>query len=295
MERAVTAVTGQATVRCIEIGDDVSGRVRIGPGEPLVWTAGPCVIEDQHTMATTAERLKKLSEKLGIPLIFKSSYEKDNRSSEEYYNGPGLDEGLETLAWIRKEFQLPVLSDVHRIEDLAAAREVLDVIQIPAFLSRQTSLLVAAAQTGKVVNVKKGQFLAPDEMQGVVGKLERSGCERILLTERGVCFGYKQLVADMTALPIMQRFGYPVVFDAGHQVRRSGIPSHDPKGGAPEFIPTLLRAAVAAGANGVFLETHPNPAAALCDAASQYPLEGMESLMGDVQTLGDLIREQSHA
>jgi 2-dehydro-3-deoxyphosphooctonate aldolase (KDO 8-P synthase) len=282
-------------VREIEIGGRGATKLRIGGGRPLVWIAGPCVIEERSTMATTAAALKELSERLAIPVIFKSSFEKDNRSSEEYDSGPGIHEGLEILSWIRKEFELPVLSDVHRVEDISAAREVLDVIQIPAFLSRQTSLLVAAGRSGCAVNVKKGQFLAPDEMGGVVGKLERAGCTRIMLTERGACFGYKQLVADMTALPIMQRFGYPVVFDAGHQVRRSGIPSSDPAGGAPEFIPTLMRAGVAAGANVVFLETHPNPPEARCDAASQYPLSQMEKLMLQISAIGELVREQGHA
>ena len=284
-----------STVREVEIGGHGIKPLRIGGGRPLAWIAGPCVIEDRATMAATAEALKELSLRLSIPVIFKSSFEKDNRSSEEYYSGPGIDEGLKTLAWIRSEFELPVLSDVHRVEDLPSAREVLDVIQIPAFLSRQTSLLVAAAKTRCAVNVKKGQFLAPDEMRGVVGKLERAGCRRILLTERGACFGYNQLVADMTALPILQGTGYPVVFDAGHQVRRSGIPSSDPTGGAPEFIPTLVRAAVAAGANAVFLETHPDPSRALCDAASQFPLDQMEKLMLEIRALGELVREQGHA
>jgi 2-dehydro-3-deoxyphosphooctonate aldolase (KDO 8-P synthase) len=284
-----------ALVREIEIGGRGVSPVRIGGGRPLAWIAGPCVIEDRETMATTALALKELSQRLEVPLIFKSSFEKDNRSSDEYYSGPGLHEGLELLAWIRKEFELPVLSDVHRMEDLAAACDVLDVLQIPAFLSRQTSLILAAGRTGCAVNVKKGQFLAPDEMGGVVTKLEHAGCTRILLTERGACFGYKQLVADMTALPIMQRLGYPVVFDAGHQVRRSGIPSSDPAGGAPEFIPTLMRAAVAAGSNAVFLETHPNPSEARCDAASQFPLSQMEKLMLEIRVLSELIREQGYA
>jgi 2-dehydro-3-deoxyphosphooctonate aldolase (KDO 8-P synthase) len=284
-----------SVVREVEVGGRGVQPLRIGGGRPLAWIAGPCVIEDRSTMATTAETLKELSVRLQIPIIFKSSFEKDNRSSEEYYSGPGIEAGLETLAWIRKEFELPVLSDVHRVEDLPGAREVLDVIQIPAFLSRQTSLVVAAGQTRCTVNVKKGQFLAPDEMRGVVGKLERAGCTRIMLTERGACFGYKQLVADMTALPIMQRCGYPVVFDAGHQVRRSGIPSSDPAGGAPEFIPTLMRAAVAAGANAVFLETHPDPSRARCDAASQFPLGQMEKLMLEIRALSELVREQGYA
>lgn len=280
----------------VEIGDAISGTVRIGEGLPLAWICGPCVIEKQTLMAMTAERLKKLSEKLRVPLIFKSSYSKDNRSDELSYQGPGLEDGLEMLAWIRKEFELPVLSDVHSVEEIAAAREVLDVIQIPAFLCQQTSLLVAAGKSGKPVNVKKGQFMAPASMKHPIGKIERTGNQRILITERGAQFGYHNLVADMTAIPVMKEIGYPVVFDAGHQVRRYGIPSTDPAGGAPrEFIPVLLRSAVAAGANGVFLETHPKPAEALCDAASQFPLDQLEELMMQAGALAELIRGQGHA
>ena len=283
-------------MQIVEIGDAVSGKVRLGEGLPLAWICGPCVIEKQSLMAMTAERLKKLSEKLRIPLIFKSSYLKDNRSDELSYQGPGLEDGLEILAWIRKEFELPVLSDVHSVEELAAAREVLDVIQIPAFLCQQTTLLVAAGKTGKPVNIKKGQFMAPSSMKHPVGKIERTGSQRILITERGAQFGYHNLIADMTAIPVMKEIGYPVVFDAGHQVRRYGISSTDPAGGAPrEFIPVLLRSAVAAGANGVFLETHPNPAEALCDAASQFPLDQLEELMMQAGALAELIRGQGHA
>lgn len=283
-------------MRIVEIGDATSGKVRLGEGLPLAWICGPCVIEKQSLMASTAERLKKLSEKLRVPLIFKSSYLKDNRSDELSYQGPGIDEGLEMLAWIRKEFELPVLSDVHSVEEMSAAREVLDVIQIPAFLCQQTTLLIAAGKTGKPVNIKKGQFMAPGSMKHPVGKVERTGNERVFITERGAQFGYHTLVADMTAVPIMKEIGVPIVFDAGHQVRRYGIPSTDPAGGAPrEFIPVLLRSAVAAGVNGVFLETHPNPAEALCDAASQYPLDQLEGLMMQAGALAELMREQGHA
>jgi 2-dehydro-3-deoxyphosphooctonate aldolase (KDO 8-P synthase) len=281
-------------MQTVEIGEGAR-RVRIGHGLELAWIAGPCVIEDQRIMATAAERLKKLAEKLAVPLIFKSSYEKDNRGSEESYQGPGIDEGLELLAWIKKEFDLPVLSDVHRVEDIPAAREVLDVIQIPAFLCQQTSLVVAIGKAGKPVNVKKGQFLSPEGMSSPVGKLERAGNRQILLTERGASFGYNQLVADMTSIPTMQALGYPVVFDAGHSVRRYGIPSSDPRGGAPELIPTLLRAGIAAGANAVFLETHPSPAHAKCDAASQFPLDRIEELMAQARDLARLTRAQGHA
>jgi len=277
------------------VGDTQVQSVRFGRGLPLAWIAGPCVIEKRDLMAATAEHLRALSDELGVPIVFKSSYEKDNRSSEKNYVGPGLDEGLEVLAWIRREFGLPVLSDVHRESDLPAAREVLDIIQIPAFLCQQTSLLVAAAQTGKAVNIKKGQFLSPEAMEGPIGKVTRSGGDRVLVTERGTCFGYNQLVADMTSIPVIQGHGVPVIFDAGHQVRRYGIPSADPRGGTPEFIPTLLRAGVAAGANGVFLETHPRPSEALCDAASQFPLDRMRALMSEVRDLADLIREQNYA
>jgi len=279
----------------VRVGELTPTPIRIGRGHPLAWIAGPCVIEDQRTMGMTAERLKKLSEKLRIPVIFKSSYEKDNRSSEEFYPGPGPDEGLEMLAWIRKEFELPVVSDVHRVEDVNAAREVLDIIQIPAFLCQQTSLVLAVGRTGKVVNLKKGQFLSPGGVASPIGKIERTGNRRILVTERGVSFGYNRLVADMTAIPEMQKLGYPVVFDAGHQVRRYGIPSADPEGGAPELIPPLLRASIGAGANAIFLETHPNPPKARCDAASQFPLDHMEDLMAQSRDLAQLIREQGHA
>jgi 2-dehydro-3-deoxyphosphooctonate aldolase (KDO 8-P synthase) len=279
----------------VEIGDSGTRPVRFGAGLPLAWILGPCVIEEHRIMASAAERIRTLSEKLEVPVIFKSSFEKDNRSSDEYYSGPGIDEGLEILAWIKQEFELPILSDVHSVDDVHAAREVLDVIQIPAFLCQQTSLVVAAGKTGKPVNVKKGQFLSPEGMSMPVGKLERTGNRKLLLTERGAQFGYNMLVADMTAIPTMQALGYPVVFDAGHQVRRYGIPSADPRGGAPQFIPTLLRAAIAAGANGIFLETHPSPEHAKCDAASQFPLDQLEKVMVEARELAELVRRQGNA
>jgi 2-dehydro-3-deoxyphosphooctonate aldolase (KDO 8-P synthase) len=283
-------------LNAVEVGEGPVARVRFGAGLPLAWIAGPCVIESERVMANAAERLAKLAEKLALPLVFKSSYEKDNRSTELSYQGPGLDDGLEMLAWIRREFGLPVLTDVHRAEDLPAVAEAVDVIQIPAFLCQQTSVIVAAGKTGKPVNVKKGQFLSPEGMFSSVGKLERTGNRRILLTERGSSFGYNNLVADMTSIPVMQELGYPVIFDAGHQVRRYGIPSEHPEGGrSRELIPVLLRAAIGAGANGIFLETHPSPTDALCDAASQYPLDRLEVLVQESQELADLIRSQGHA
>ncbi len=282
-------------MREVTIGGSGARQVRLGSGQPLCWIAGPCVIEDRGTMRGVAEHLVKIAEKLDVPLIFKSSYEKDNRSSEEHYAGPGLQEGLEILAGIRKEFGVPVLSDVHRVEDVAAARDVLDVIQVPAFLCQQTSLVLAVGRAGKPVNVKKLQFLAPEAMSSAVGKLESTGNRKIILTERGTSFGYNHLVADLTSIPIMQGLGYPVALDAGHVVRRYGIPSADPAGGARENIPTLVRAGIAAGANAVFLETHPSPENARCDAASQFPIDRMEDLVLQGRDLADLIRAQGHA
>lgn len=273
----------------------VSDSVVVGAGRPLVLICGPCVIEEKSVMAATAERLKKITERLGIPLIFKSSYEKDNRSAADLYNGPGLEKGLEMLSWIRHEYGVPVLSDVHRETDCGPAGEVLDVLQIPAYLCQQTSLLLAAAKTGKTINVKKGQFLAPHNMASAVSKIESAGNRRILLTERGSSFGYNYLVADLTSIPIMQDLGYPVVFDAGHVVRKYGIPSKDPSGGAPRFIPHLMRAGIAAGANALFLEAHPNPSDARCDAATQVPLERMESVLSEAMELATLVRRWGRA
>lgn len=266
-------------VRTVEVGDATAATVRFGAGLALPFIAGPAVIEDQPLMANAAERLKKLSEKLEVPVVFKSSYEREGA-------GPGLDLGLELLAWIRKEFELPVLCDVHRIEDLAAAREVLDVIQIPAILCQQTPLLVAAAETGNVLNVQKSQHLAPSALRDPVDQIEEAGNNRLLLTERGASFGYDDLIADMTAIPTMQALGYPVIFNAGHPVRQ------DP---ASEFVSVLMRAAIAAGANGIALETHPHPPAAAADNTRQFPLDRLEDLMTLARDLATLIRTQQHA
>jgi len=278
-------------VRDVRIGE----RVTVGAGHPLVLICGPCVIEDKKIMATTAERLKRIAETLSLPLVFKSSYEKDNRSAEDLYNGPGLTEGLRMLSWIREEYALPVLSDVHRESDCAPAGAVLDVLQIPAYLCQQTSLLLAAGATGRTVNVKKGQFLAPKTMASAIRKLESTGNRSILLTERGSCFGYNDLIADITSIPTMQDLGYPVVFDAGHIVRKYGIPSADASGGAPRFIPHLARAGVAAGADALFLETHPNPSQARCDAATQVPLDRLERILTEVVELATVVRRWNGA
>ena len=266
------------------------GSISIGKGHPLALISGPCVIETEDIALKTAETLKKISEELRIPLIYKSSYEKDNRSTAENYRGPGLDKGLKTLEKVKKAFEIPVLSDIHRETDIPAAAEVLDVIQIPAFLCQQTSLLIAAGKTGKPINVKKGQFLAPDGMKSPINKLNSVGNDRILLTERGTCFGYYQLVADMRAIPIMQSLGYPVVFDATHIIRIYGIPSKDPDGGQPGFVPTLVYAGVAAGCDALFIETHPCVEEALCDASSMIPLERLKPLLEKAKALAELVR-----
>jgi 2-dehydro-3-deoxyphosphooctonate aldolase (KDO 8-P synthase) len=266
------------------------GALRIGEGEPLALIAGPCVIESESSCLAVAQSLAKIAERRKIGLIFKSSFLKDNRSSEETYQGPGLHEGLRILERVRRETGLPVLSDVHDLSDVPAAGEVLDVIQIPAYLSQQTRLTLAVARTGKVVNVKKGQFIAPEDMKSTIGKIRRAGSERILLTERGSSFGYRSLVVDMRAIPKMQALGVPVVMDATHAVRIYGVRSDDPAGGEPAYIETLARAGVAAGADAVFLEVHPDPPRALCDAMSHVPLAALEGIVARLQAIREAIR-----
>jgi len=263
----------------------------LGEGQPLALIAGPCVIEAEELMMRTAETLAGIAGRLDIPLIFKSSYEKDNRSSAEFYRGPGLDKGLKLLRRVKESFGVPVTSDVHRESDIPAAAEVLDLLQIPAYLCQQTSLLLAAGRSGRPVNVKKGQFLAPHNMGSAVGKLRSAGCSDILLTERGSSFGYNRLVNDFISIPIMKEQGCPVVYDATHSVRLYGTPSRDPRGGEPQFIPHLARAGVAAGCDALFMETHPDPASALCDAASQFPLQRMEWILSQARRLSEIVRE----
>src|SRR5512136_207310 len=266
------------------------GEIRIGKGNPLVLIAGPCVLEGEALALEIAKKLEKLCTTLKIPLIFKASYEKDNRGSEKSYNGPGLEEGLRTLAKVKEKVGVPVLSDVHRMEDVDRAKEVLDIIQIPAFLCQQTSLLLKVGEAGRVVNIKKGQFVAPENMAGAVKKIHSTGNRQVLLTERGTCFGYNKLISDFCSIPLMQEIGCPVIFDATHVVRNYGIPSEDPRGGSPEFVPPLSRAAVAAGCNGLFLETHPEPSRALCDASSMIPLNEMEGLLRQTKAIHDMVR-----
>jgi 2-dehydro-3-deoxyphosphooctonate aldolase (KDO 8-P synthase) len=267
----------------------VSG-IRIGKGNPLVLIAGPCVIESEASVLEVAKEMKKICSNLKIPYIFKASYEKDNRGSEKSYSGPGLKEGLRILAKVKEKVGVPVLSDVQRMEDVDLAKEVLDVIQIPAFLCQQTSLLLKVGNAGKVVNIKKGQFIAPESMAGAVKKIQSTGNHQILLTERGTCFGYNKLIADFCSIPVLQELGCPVVFDATHVIRNYGIPSEDPRGGSPQYVPHLSRAAVAVGCNGLFLETHPRPKEALCDASSMIPLDEMENLLKQTKTIHDMMR-----
>ena len=257
------------------------GNVTIGGGAPLALIAGPCVIEDPARTLQIGRDIQAIAGKLGMPYIFKASFDKANRSSFHSFRGPGLDEGLKILATIKRELGVPALSDIHEAAQAAAAAEVLDVLQIPAFLCRQTDLLHAAAQTGKPVNVKKGQFLSPGEMKNVIAKLTESGCESILLTERGSSFGYNNLVVDMRSLAIMRSFGYPVVFDATHSVQLPGG-GGDRSAGQREFVPVLARAAAAAGIDALFLEVHDNPAEALSDGPNMVPVAELESLLTQV-------------
>jgi 2-dehydro-3-deoxyphosphooctonate aldolase (KDO 8-P synthase) len=253
--------------------------IRIGEGQPLAAILGPCVIESRSLCLRVAEALAGISERTGVPVIFKSSFLKDNRSSEETFQGPGLHEGLRVLEDVRTASGLPVLSDVHDLSDVGPAGDVLDVIQIPAYLCQQTRLTLAVAGTGRVVNVKKGQFIAPEDMAAALGKIRRAGNDDILLTERGSCFGYRNLVVDMRSIPKMQALGVPVVMDATHAVRIYGVRSDDPAGGEPQHIETLARAGVAAGADAVFLETHPEPTEGLCDAMSMTRLDEVEGIL----------------
>lgn len=264
--------------------------VVIGEGKPLALIAGPCVLEEESTTFEVARYLAELREKLSLPIIFKASYEKDNRGSEKSYVGPGLAEGLKTLKKVKQEFRMPVLSDVHRISDVDTAAEHLDVLQVPAYLCQQTSLLLKVGSAGKPVNVKKGQFISPEGMSSATGKILSTGNNQILLTERGTCFGYNNLISDICAIPIMQSLGFPVVFDATHIVRVYGVPSKDPRGGKPEFVPHLVRAGVAAGSNALFIECHPSPMEAKCDAASMVPLAKMENLIRQALAIAESIR-----
>ena len=253
--------------------------IRCGSDQDLMIIAGPCVIDNRKLVMKTAEILTKIAEEEKIGLIFKSSYEKDNRGSEKNWRGPMSEKGLKILADVRENFHIPVLTDIHRIEDVETVAKHVDVLQIPAYMCQQTSLAIACGETGKAINIKKGQFLAPETLSGVISKINSTGNKNCLLTERGSCFGYNRLIADMRSIPIMQGFGVPVVFDATHVIRIYGIPSSNPEGGEPSFIPYLSLAAVAAGADALFIETHPHPMEAKCDAASQLDIKNFKALI----------------
>ncbi len=266
------------------------GNAMVGGPRPFLM-AGPCVVEDEALMLRTGEVLADLSRRLSLPVIYKSSFMKDNRSDLAFDHGPGLDEGLGILRKVKERTGLPVVTDVHYPEQVAAAAEVADVLQIPAYLCMQSHLVVSVAKTGRVVNLKHGQFLAPENMAKPVKKVEDAGNKKIVVTERGFTFGYNDLVVDPRAFQHFRALGYPVVFDIGHSVRRYGIPSADPRGGLREFMPVLARAAVGAGVDGLFIETHPEPAKAHCDAASQYPLDKLEAFLRPLLEIDAVVRK----
>ena len=270
------------------------GNVTVGGGAPLVLIAGPCVIEGPQRTLHIGRAVAEIAARLGMPYIFKASFDKANRSSFSAFRGPGLTEGLRILADIKQELGVPVLSDIHETAQVAPAAAVLDVLQIPAFLCRQTDLLHAAAQSGLPVNVKKGQFLSPAEMKNVVNKLEQSGCRSILLTERGSSFGYNNLVVDMRSVSILRSFGYPVVFDATHSVQLPGG-SGDRSAGQREFVPVLSRAAAAVGIDALFLEVHDDPTQALSDGPNMVPVGELEALLTQVLAVDQSIRGDVHA
>lgn len=266
------------------------GEIEIG-ADQLFLISGPCVIEDEKVMMTTAEELKKIEERIGVPIIYKSSFMKDNRSDASYYMGPGIDEGLKILERIKKEFGFSILSDIHYPGQVAAAAEVLDIIQIPAYLCMQTTLVLEASKTGRVINLKHGQFLAPENMIKPVKKIESTGNEKIILTERGFTLGYNDLVVDPRSFYHLQETGYPVVFDVTHSIRKYGIPSADPSGGARQYLEVLGRSAVAAGVDGLFIETHPCPSEALCDAASQLDVSKLEEFMKPLIEIHNIVTQ----
>ena len=268
------------------------GSLRLGGGNPLFLIAGPCVIESEIHARVMAEKIAKIASDAGIPYIFKASYDKANRSSIKAFRGPGLKEGLRILDKIKSELKVPILTDIHEESQAKPAAEVCDVLQIPAFLARQTDLLIAAGKTGRVINVKKPQFLSPWDMGNVTEKLESTGNSKIVLTERGASFGYQNLVVDMRSFPIMQRTGYPVVFDVTHSVQLPGGQGNA-SGGQPQFIEPLARAAVAAGVDGIFLETHDNPAKALSDGPNALPLSQLKALLMKLKGLSTVVRRWS--
>ncbi|MGA8220076.1 MAG: 3-deoxy-8-phosphooctulonate synthase [Candidatus Acidiferrales bacterium] len=270
------------------------GKIKLGQNAPLFLIAGPCVIESEAHATMMAERLGAIAAELGAPYIFKASYDKANRSSISSFRGPGLKKGLKILANIKKRTGLPILTDVHEVSQVGPAAEVCDVLQVPAFLSRQTDLLVAVGRSGRVANLKKGQFLSPADMSNAVEKVASTGNEKIILTERGSSFGYQNLVVDMRSFPIMRKLGYPIVFDVTHSVQLPGGEGNS-SGGQPEFIEPLARAGTAVGVDGIFLEVHDNPAEALSDGTNALPLDRLRPLLEKILRLAALTREWDSA
>jgi 2-dehydro-3-deoxyphosphooctonate aldolase (KDO 8-P synthase) len=265
------------------------GEVRIGKGQPLVVIAGPCVIESEEMTFRTAESLKEMSVELGIPLIFKSSFDKANRSSLSSFRGPGIEKGLKILGDVKRRFSLPITSDVHAVDQVEPAAEVLDLLQIPAFLCRQTDLILAASMTGKPVNVKKGQFLSPWEVKNITEKFGSTGNRNLLITERGSSFGYHNLVVDYRGFPVIRSLGTPLIFDVTHSLQLpGGEGSHS--GGQREFAAPLMRAAVGAGVDGLFMEVHPEPDQALCDGPNMLALPELKELLKQAKAIHELVR-----
>ena len=266
-------------MKIVELNSLPGGEIiRIGPDQPLLLLAGPCVLESGEMAWEIAQEMKAICRRLGISYVFKASFDKANRTSLDSFRGPGLEKGLRQLGRIREEVGVAVVSDIHEPGHVEMAADYLDIVQIPAFLCRQTDLLVAAAKSGKTVNLKKGQFVSPWDMEHAVNKLRAAGCERILLTERGASFGYNNLVVDMRSLPVMRSLGCPVIYDATHSVQLPGGIGGS-SGGQREFIPPLTRAAMAAGIDGLFMEVHPDPDKALCDGPNSWPLDQVETLL----------------
>jgi 2-dehydro-3-deoxyphosphooctonate aldolase (KDO 8-P synthase) len=276
--------------RSFELGGPSVHAVRVGGDAPLFLIAGPCVIESESHAMETAEHVATIADEVGVPLIFKASYDKANRSSLSSYRGPGLKAGLRILAQIKKRTGLPILTDVHDVAQVGPAAEVCDILQVPAFLSRQTDLLVAAGRSGRAVNIKKGQFLSPWDIAHAAEKVVSTGNEKIILTERGASFGYQNLVVDMRSFPIMRKLGYPVVFDVTHSVQLPGGAGKS-SGGQPEFIEPLARAAAAVGADGLFLEVHEEPAKALSDGTNALPLANLRPLLRKITRIAALARQ----
>ncbi len=265
---------------------------KIGGGNPLFIVAGPCVIESEEVIFYTAERLKKICERIGLPLLFKSSYDKANRTSLSSFRGPGLEKGLRILSDMRSKFDISIISDVHSVEEVKPAADVLDALQIPAFLCRQTDLILSASQTGKPVNVKKGQFLAPWDIKNIIEKFTSTGNQNIFITERGTSFGYNNLVVDFRGLSIMRSLGYPVIFDVTHSLQLPGGQGSC-SGGQREFAEPLARAAVAVGVDGIFMEVHPEPDKALCDGPNMIRLDEVEKILSHIKAIDDVLKSKS--